>query len=94
MRRTQVERVVLKGIGSKRDKVTGGWRVLHNELRNMCFSPDIIRMITSGRMRWLGHAACIGRMKNAYRIMVGKPEGKIPHRRLGCRCRIVWCGLD
>jgi hypothetical protein len=32
----------------------------------------------------MGHVACIREMKNAYKILVGKPEGKRPrgrHRR-------------
>jgi hypothetical protein len=45
----------------KRGKVTGGWRKLHNEeLHNVYFSPNIIRMIKSRRMRWTGHVARIG----------------------------------
>jgi hypothetical protein len=48
--------------------VTGGWRKLHNEqLHNLYFSPNIIIMIKSRRMRLAGHAA---------RMEVGKPEGK------------------
>jgi hypothetical protein len=35
-------------------------------------------MIKSRRMRWVGHVAQIGEKKNAYRILVGKPEGKRP----------------
>jgi hypothetical protein len=31
-------------------------------------------------MRWVGHAARIGEMRNAYKILVGKPEGKEPIR--------------
>jgi hypothetical protein len=57
--------------------MTGGWRKLHNELHNLYSSPSIIRMIKSRRMRWAGHVARMG--KSAYsRILVGKPEGKIP----------------
>jgi hypothetical protein len=29
-------------------------------------------------MRWAGHAARMGQKRNAYRILVGKPEGKSP----------------
>jgi hypothetical protein len=29
-------------------------------------------------MRWVGHAECIVEMKNAYKILVGKPKGKRP----------------
>jgi hypothetical protein len=38
----------------------------------------IIRMIKSRRMRWAGHVARMGEKRNAYRILVGKPEGKRP----------------
>jgi hypothetical protein len=41
-------------------------------------SPGIIRMIKSRRMRWTGHVARMGEKRNAYRILVGKPEGKKP----------------
>jgi hypothetical protein len=40
------------------------------------FSADIIRMIMSRRMRCAEHVACMGEERNAYRILVGKPEGK------------------
>jgi hypothetical protein len=33
-------------------------------------------MITSRRMRWVGHVARMAEKRNAYRILVGKPEGK------------------
>jgi hypothetical protein len=35
-------------------------------------------MIKSKRMRWAGHVARIGAKRNAYMILVGKPEGKRP----------------
>jgi hypothetical protein len=59
--------------------VTGGWRKLHNEeLRDLYSSPSIIRMIKSRRMRWAGHVARMGEKRNAYRLLVRKPEGKRP----------------
>jgi hypothetical protein len=62
--------------------VTGGWEKQHNEeLNNLYSSPSIIRMIKSRRMRWVGHAARMGAKRNAYRILVEKPEGKRPLRR-------------
>jgi hypothetical protein len=55
------------------------WRKLHNEeLHNLYSSPSIIRMIKSRRMRWAGHVARMGEKINAYRILVGNPEGKRP----------------
>jgi hypothetical protein len=41
-------------------------------------SPSIIRIIESRRMRWTGHVAGMGEKRNAYRILVGKLEGKRP----------------
>jgi hypothetical protein len=41
-------------------------------------SPSIIRMNTSRRMRWAGHIARMGEKRNAYRILVGKLDGKRP----------------
>jgi hypothetical protein len=38
-------------------------------------------MIKSRRMRWAGHEARMGDTRNAYRILVGKPEGKRPLER-------------
>jgi hypothetical protein len=59
--------------------VTAGWRELHNEeLHNLYSSPSIIRMIKSKKLRWTGHVARMGEKRNAYNILVGKPEGKIP----------------
>jgi hypothetical protein len=52
---------------------------LHNEeLHNLYSSPSIIRVIKSRKMRWAGHAARMGERRNAYRNLVGKPEGKRP----------------
>jgi hypothetical protein len=39
-------------------------------------SSSIIRMIKSRRMRWAGHVARMGEKRNAYRILVGKTDGK------------------
>jgi len=50
------ENRVLRGIfGPKRDKITGEWRKLHNEeLNDLYYSPSIVWVIKSRRMRWVG----------------------------------------
>jgi hypothetical protein len=74
--------VLRRIFGPKRDEVTGGWRKLHNEeLHNLYSSPNIIRMIKSRRMRWVGNEARMGKKRTAYKILVGKPERKKPLRR-------------
>jgi hypothetical protein len=79
-------KVLRRILGPKREEVTGGWRKLHNEeLRDLYSSPSIIRIINSRRMRWLGHVARMGEKRNAYRVQVGKPEGKRPLGRPRCR---------
>jgi hypothetical protein len=48
---------------------------LHDEeLHNLYSLSEIIRMIKLRRMRWAGHVACMEEMRNAYRILVGKPK--------------------
>jgi hypothetical protein len=62
------------------------WRKLHKkELHDLYYSSSIIRIIKSRRMRWVGHVARMEEKRNAYRLLVGKPEGKKPLGRLRCR---------
>jgi hypothetical protein len=78
-----INRVLRKIFVPKRYEMTGGWRKLQNEkLHNLYYSPNIIRMIKSRRMVWEGYVECMGEMRNAYKILVGKPEGKRPLGRL------------
>jgi hypothetical protein len=71
------KRVLRRMFGPNKDGVTGGWRKLHNEeLHNLYSSPSIIRVIKSRRTRSAWHAARMGAKMNAYRTLVGKPEGK------------------
>jgi hypothetical protein len=51
-------RVLRRIFRPKRDEVTGDWRKLHNEeLHNLYSLPNIIRLIKSRRMKWVGHVA-------------------------------------
>jgi hypothetical protein len=77
------ENKVLRRIfGPKMDEMTGGWGKLHNEqLRDLYSSPSIIRLIKSKRISWAGHVTRMGKERNAYRLLVGKPERKRPVRR-------------
>jgi hypothetical protein len=69
-------RLLRRIFGPKRDEVRGEWRKLHNEeLRDLYSSPSIIRIIKSRRVRWARHVARMGEKRNAYRLLVGKPEG-------------------
>jgi hypothetical protein len=49
-----------KMFGPKRDEVTGEWRRLHNEELYSLYSPNIIRLKKSRRMRWARHVARVG----------------------------------
>jgi hypothetical protein len=70
-------RVLGRIFGPRRDEVTGEWRKPHNEeFHDLYSSPSIIRIMMSRRMRWAGHIARMGKQRNAYRLLVGKPEGK------------------
>ncbi|KAJ4425913.1 hypothetical protein ANN_27539 [Periplaneta americana] len=70
-------KVLRKIFGAKWDELTGEWRKLHNkELHALYSSPDIIRNIKSRRLRWAGHVARMGESRNAYRVLVGRLEGK------------------
>jgi hypothetical protein len=52
--------------GTKRVEVIRGWRKLHNEeLHSLYCSSNVIRVIKSRRMRWAGHTARMGYMRNA-----------------------------
>jgi hypothetical protein len=49
-------------------------------LSDLYSSPSMIRIIKS-KMRWVGHVARMGEKRNAYRLLVAKPEGKRPLER-------------
>jgi hypothetical protein len=75
-------RLLKRIFGHNRDKVARRCRRLHNEeLHKLYAPPNIIRVITSRRLRWAGHVARIGEMRNGHRILIEKPDGKRPLRR-------------
>jgi hypothetical protein len=100
--RVFVNRVLKRIFGPKTDEVTGGLRKVHNEDLHNLYS-SISRMIKSGRMRRVGHAARIEAKRNAHRIFVWKPEGKrspgrrrnrwVDYIKIDLR-EIAWCGRD
>jgi hypothetical protein len=68
----------------KSEEVAGGWRRLHNEeLHNLYASPNFIRVIKSKRLIWAVHVARMEEMINAYTLLIGVPEGRIPFRKPG-----------
>jgi hypothetical protein len=55
--------------------VAGGWRRSHTEeLHNLYSSSHFIRVIKSRRTRRAGLVLRTREMRNAYKILVGKPE--------------------
>jgi hypothetical protein len=73
------QNMVLRRIfGHKRNAVTGEWRRLHNE------ELYDLHSIKSRRMRYAGYVACMEERRGAYRILVGRPEGR---RSLGIHRR-------
>jgi hypothetical protein len=53
-------RVLRRIFGPERYEVIGEWRKLHNEkLKDLYYSPHIVRVIKTSRMRWAGHVACM-----------------------------------
>jgi hypothetical protein len=70
-----------------RDEVTEEWRNINNKkLYALYYSPNIIWVINSRRLKWTGHVARTGKIKSAYWALVGKPEG----RKQLTRHRLKW----
>ena len=57
--------------------------------RNLCNSNDffrnLVRMTKSRRLRWADHVARMEELRSAFKILTGKPTGKIPSGRSRCR---------
>jgi hypothetical protein len=69
------ENMLLRRIfGPRRDEVTVDWRRLHiEELNDVYFLPNIVRVIKPRRIKWAGHVAHMGEERGVYRVLVRKP---------------------
>jgi hypothetical protein len=79
-------RVLRRVFGTKRDEVTRKLRKLYNEeLSDLYYFPNIVRVVKSRRMRWAGHVVCMGEGRGVHRVLMGKLERKTrfgrPRRR-------------
>jgi hypothetical protein len=54
-------------------------KLYNEELNDLNTLHNIIGLIKSRRIKWLGHGAGIGESEGAHRVLVGKPEGKRPN---------------
>jgi hypothetical protein len=72
------ENRVLRIFGPKREEEEL-WRKLHNdELHNLFSLPNVVRVIKSRTMRWVGHVTRTGEGTGIYKVLVGRPERKRP----------------
>jgi hypothetical protein len=73
------ENMVLRRMfGLKRDEIIGCRKWQNEELQNLYSSPNIFRTSKSRRVRLAGHVVRTEENRNAYTVVVGKPEGKRP----------------
>jgi hypothetical protein len=82
---------VLRRIFERKRKEDGSWRKLHNgELHSLYSSPNIVRVIKSRRMRWVGHVACMWEGRGVCRVLVRRAKSKRYHwEDLGIGWRIT-----
>jgi hypothetical protein len=48
-------------------------------------TPDMIRVMKSWRIRCEGYVTCMGKLRNAHKILCAKPEGEREFERPRCR---------
>jgi len=51
-------------------------KAIELEVYDLYTSSNILQVIKSRRMRWVGHVAHMGERNGAYRVLVGKPDGR------------------
>ena len=87
------DRILRQIFGCKRDE-NGKWRRLHNEvIHSLYHSSNIVRVVKSRRLRWVGHIAWLEEVRSAFKTLTDKFTGK---RHLG-RLRHRWeynIGMD
>jgi hypothetical protein len=95
------DRVLRRIFELRKKELTGGWRKLRNGFHNLYCSGNIITVLKLRKVRWVGHVARMGEMRYAYKILIGKPEGKIFGRskckwdnNIRTNLEESWCGLD
>jgi hypothetical protein len=73
------ENRVLRRIFGPRKEKHESWRKLHNdELHCLYSSTNIVKVIKSRRMRWVGHMARMEGKRGVYRVSIGRSEGRRP----------------
>ena len=83
-------RVLRVMFGSERDEVTGEWRKIHKEERNDLYStPNIVRVIKSRIIRWVGHLARMGRKEEYTGLWWGNLRERDHLRDPGVDGRII-----
>jgi hypothetical protein len=81
-------RMLRRIFGPKREE-DGSWRKLHNELHSLYSSPNIVMVIKSRRMRWVGHVARMGRGEVFTGFWLGGPKTRDDWEDLGVGRRIT-----
>jgi hypothetical protein len=80
------ENRVLRRISGPKREEDRSWRKFHNdELHNLYSSPNIVRVIKSRKMQWVGPVSRLGEGRGVYKVLIRRPEGKRPLGRPWCR---------
>jgi len=70
-------RALRRIFGPKKDELTWEWIKQHNEeLNDLYFSSNIVRMIKLRGMRWAGHVVRMGDRRGLYSVLVGNVREK------------------